>query len=225
MALISSLEVNDEPYLEDAYHVAYQVLIEEIQSNQAPSKSESSGFGMVSKPSVTTNEQQPEVNKIESIMETGLKKHPEVPEWEKGALYMAELSEIKPKYLPHKQNIKKGTSAIGISVLMAEGWIRNINNPPSYLRHDSGADISLISLEYYRTLKNPPAIKTGMRNELWQLTDKESKIEGYVTMPIFTMSEWGELIETEVKAYLVPNMSVPILLGEDYQVNYELTIK
>lgn len=138
---------------------------------------------------------------------------------------MAELSEIKLKCLPHKQNVKKGTSAIGISVLMVEGWIGNINNPPSYLRHDSGADVSLISLEYYRTLNNPPAIKTGMRMKLWQLTDKESKIEGYITMPIFTMSEWGEPIETEVKAYLVPNMSVPILLGEDYQVNYEVTIK
>ncbi len=44
-------------------------------------------------------------------------------------------------------------------------------------------------------------------------------------MPIFTMSEKGEIIEMEVEAYLVPNMLVPILLGKDYQVNYELTIK
>lgn len=61
--------------------------------------------------------------------------------------------------------------------------------------------------------------------DLWQLTDKDSKIEGYVLMPIFTMSEEGELIETEVEVYLVPHMSVPLLLGEDYQLNYELTVK
>ncbi len=65
----------------------------------------------------------------------------------------------------------------------------------------------------------------GTCMKLWQLTDKEAKIEGYISMPIFTLSEAGELIETEVKAYLIPNMSVLILLGKDYQVNYELTIK
>ncbi len=60
---------------------------------------------------------------------------------------------------------------------------------------------------------------------LWQLTDKDSKIEGYISMPIFTLSEQGDIIEMEVEAYLVPHMSVPILLGEDYQINYKLTIK
>ncbi len=85
--------------------------------------------------------------------------------------------------------------------------------------------MSLLSFEYYKTLWNPPAIRTGTRMKLWQLTDKESHIEGYVLMPIFTISKQGEILETEVEVYLVPDMSVPILLGEDYQVNYELTVK
>ncbi len=61
--------------------------------------------------------------------------------------------------------------------------------------------------------------------KLWQLTDKNADIESYVTMSIFTWTENGELVETEVEAYLMPDMSVPILLGEDYQQNYELTVK
>ncbi|PBK98142.1 hypothetical protein ARMGADRAFT_906222, partial [Armillaria gallica] len=90
---------------------------------------------------------------------------------------------------------------------------------------DSCTDVSLISLEYYESLVNPPAIKKGIKMNLWQLTDKDSKIKGYVAIPIFTMSEQNELIETEVEAYLVLLMSMPILLGEDYQLNYELTVK
>ncbi len=83
----------------------------------------------------------------------------ETPIWERGALLEIDLTKVKPKRLPHKCNVKKGTSAIDISVLVAKGWIRNITNSLSYLRHDSGVDVSLLSWEYYRTLKNPPAIQ------------------------------------------------------------------
>ena len=34
----------------------------------------------------------------------------------------------------------------------------------------------------------------------------------------------GVLIETEAEAYVVPNMTIPILLGEDYHLNYELVV-
>ncbi len=36
-------------------------------------------------------------------------------------------------------------------------------------------------------------------------------------MPIFTISKQGEILEMEVEAYLVPDMSVLILLREDYK--------
>jgi hypothetical protein len=34
----------------------------------------------------------------------------------------------------------------------------------------------------------------------------------------------GEIIELEAEAYVVRGMSVPILLGEDFQLNYELGV-
>ena len=34
----------------------------------------------------------------------------------------------------------------------------------------------------------------------------------------------GVILETEAEAYVVPDMTIPILLGEDYHLNYELTI-
>ncbi|PBK84512.1 hypothetical protein ARMGADRAFT_943396, partial [Armillaria gallica] len=82
-----------------------------------------------------------------------------------------------------------GKLAVGISVLAVQGWVRNLSNDLIHLRHDSCADVSLISLEYYKTLVNPPAIKKQTKMNLWQLTNKDSKIEGYVSMHIFTLSE------------------------------------
>ena len=38
------------------------------------------------------------------------------------------------------------------------------------------------------------------------------------------VSETRDVLETEAEAYVVPNMTVPILLGEDYQQSYEISV-
>lgn len=38
------------------------------------------------------------------------------------------------------------------------------------------------------------------------------------------IGEDGELFEAEAEAYIVPGMTVPILLGEDFQLTYELGV-
>ena len=60
--------------------------------------------------------------------------------------------------------------------------------------------------------------------QLWQLTDKNSKLRGFMRIPIFMMTEEGVTIESEAEAYIVPGMTVPILLGEDYQLTYEVGV-
>lgn len=82
---------------------------------------------------------------------------------------------------------------------------------------DSCTDITLISSEFYDSLVTKPKIKQGMRMQLWQLTDKDSKLRGFVRIPIFMVTDDGEVIETEAEAYIVPNMTVSTLLGEDYR--------
>ena len=67
-------------------------------------------------------------------------------------------------------------------------------------------------------------MKQGMRMQLWQLTDKDSKLKGFVRIPIFMITDDGDIIKTEAEAYVVPNMTVPILLGEDYQQSYEIGV-
>ena len=60
--------------------------------------------------------------------------------------------------------------------------------------------------------------------KLWQLTDKDSTLKGFVRILIIMETEDGILLESEAEAYIVPGMTVPILLGEDYQLNYELGV-
>lgn len=92
------------------------------------------------------------------------------------------------------------------------------------LRLDSCADVTLISAEYYDNLISAPPIQQGMRMKLWQLTDKDSTLRGFVRIPIFMTTDEGDILESEAEAYVVPGMTVPILLGEDYQLTYEIGV-
>ncbi|KAI0763409.1 hypothetical protein BC629DRAFT_1274219, partial [Irpex lacteus] len=118
-----------------------------------------------------------------------------------------------------------GSSAVGVSVLSLQGWLNDPKTAEVDVRLDSGADISLISAEYYATLDKRPKLHRGRKMELWQLTDRSSKIEGYVDLPVFLRSRTGETVGLHAEVYVVPGMNVPILLGEDFHLAYELTVK
>jgi hypothetical protein len=126
--------------------------------------------------------------------------------------------------LRRKRNHKAGELAIGVSVLSVRGWVGSLENEPVDLRLDSCADITLISEEYHASLKNPPPIRQGHRMNLVQLTDKSATIKGYSKIRVWMSTVEDELLEMEAEAYVVKGMSVPILLGEDFQRNYELGV-
>lgn len=126
--------------------------------------------------------------------------------------------------LPKARSRSEGMSAIGVSVLSIRGFVGGLNNVKTDLRLDSCADITLISHEFYEQVTSKPAIKQGMRMRLWQLTDKDSQLKGFVRIPIYMTTAEGNILEMEAEAYVVPNMTVPILLGEDYQQSYELGV-
>ena len=60
--------------------------------------------------------------------------------------------------------------------------------------------------------------------QLWQLMDTDSSLKGFVRIPILMQSKEGVLLESEAEAYIVPGMTVLILLGEDFQLNYEVGV-
>lgn len=41
---------------------------------------------------------------------------------------------------------------------------------------------------------------------------------------MYILSDEGVLMEMKAESYVVPGMTVPILLGEDFQVNYEIAV-
>ena len=132
--------------------------------------------------------------------------------------------ETKPIRIPKKRFYPVGESSVGVSVLSVKGWVGHLDNLRTDLQLDSCADITLISEDYYNSLKAKPLIQQGMRMKLWQLTDKDSSLKGFVRIPIFMLTDDGTTIESEAEAYVVPGMTVPILLGEDYQLTYEVGV-
>lgn len=116
-------------------------------------------------------------------------------------------------------------SAVGISVLSMKGCIGHKKSGIVDLRLDSGADVTLISEEFLETMTMKPRLQQGLRMKLWQLTDKSASMKGYVHVAILVASETGETLEFEAEAYVVPGMTVPILLGEDFQQSYELHVR
>jgi hypothetical protein len=130
----------------------------------------------------------------------------------------------EPIIIKWKRNPKLGDSAIGVSVLSGKGWIGLAGGVPMDLRLDSGADISLVSEEFLNSLPSPPPIRKGHHMNLAQLTDKGTVIKGFTKLKILMVSMSGETIELEAEAYVVKGMSVPVLLGEDFQLNYEIGV-
>jgi hypothetical protein len=129
---------------------------------------------------------------------------------------------IFKKVIP-RLKIKRGAQSEGTSVLSVRGDIGEWSRGSVDLRLDSGADISLLSYEFYESMEKKPSIKKGPAIELVQLVGSE-RVDGYVEVPIFMESRSGVVLEMVTEAHLVKNMTVPILLGEDFQVKYELAV-
>ena len=134
------------------------------------------------------------------------------------------LPDSKPTCLHKKRQTTPGLSAVGISVLSTKGWVGGLENSKVDLQLDSCADVTLVSEDFYKSLKGAPSMQQGMKMQLWQLTDKDESLRGFVRIPIFMEMTTGEIVESEAEAYVVPRMTVPILLGEDYQLNYEVGV-
>jgi hypothetical protein len=117
-----------------------------------------------------------------------------------------------------------GKSALGITALSVYGGrLGSLDSPEVQLRLDSGADITLISEDCYKALQPRPKLQKGMKLSLFELTN-QAKILGYVNLPIYITLEDGRVLEFTEEAYVIPEMNVPVLLGEDFQVNYEVSV-
>jgi hypothetical protein len=76
-----------------------------------------------------------------------------------------------------------GQSSKGITALSIWGKLSSPHDPDIQLWLDSGADITLISEECYRSLKIKPRLRQGMKLKLWALTNN-ARILGYINLSI-----------------------------------------
>jgi hypothetical protein len=91
-------------------------------------------------------------------------------------------------------------------------------------RLDSGADITLMSEEFWKSIPDIQKPKEGICMTLYHLTG-QAKVLGYVKTRLYMVSKDGEVVSFELEAYVVRNMKVPLLLGEDFQLSYELGVQ
>ena len=126
--------------------------------------------------------------------------------------------------MPKARITKPGASAVGVSVLSARGRLAATHNAEIDLRLDSCANITLISEELYLSLRNRPPLQQGYQMQIFQLTETGTHIKSFVRIPVFMDATNGTVIEMEAEAYVVPNMTIPILLGEDYHLTYEIQV-
>ena len=123
------------------------------------------------------------------------------------------------------RSMPPGRSALGITALsVLEGRLGSIYGPTTQLRLDSGADITLISEECYRALPVRPKLQRGMKLSLFELTS-QAKILGFINLTILMPTLEGQWLEFVEEAYVIPGMNVPVLLGEDFQVNFEISVQ
>ncbi|KAI5892345.1 uncharacterized protein SCHCODRAFT_01094336 [Schizophyllum commune H4-8] len=139
------------------------------------------------------------------------------------------IPDVKPFEDPPrklKARIKKppGYASVGTSVLSVRCKLSSLEDEEIDGRLDSGASLSLLSADQYDQLKNPPPIKKGAKMKLWQLTSSSAPMRGYVRLPVFVATDHGVTLEMEVEVYVVEGMTVPLLLGEDFQQAYEVSV-
>ncbi|KAL1664210.1 hypothetical protein GGF50DRAFT_55348, partial [Schizophyllum commune] len=132
--------------------------------------------------------------------------------------------EDPPRRLKARIKRPPGYASVGTSVLSVRCKLSSLEDDEIDGRLDSGASLSLLSAEQYDQLKNPPPIKKGAKMKLWQLTSSSAPMRGYVRLPVFALTDHGVTLEMEVEVYVVEGMTVPLLLGEDFQQAYEVSV-
>ncbi|KAF9496318.1 hypothetical protein BDN71DRAFT_1389631 [Pleurotus eryngii] len=124
--------------------------------------------------------------------------------------------------IPRRQ-FPEGHSSLGIQALWMTAHIGSLETPEIEARLDSGADITLMSQDFLDTLADPPKIQEGVCMQLYQLTGS-ARVLGYVRTKLLACMITGEVVVFELEAYVVHRMRVPLLLGEDFQMTYELGV-
>lgn len=133
--------------------------------------------------------------------------------------YSAALGSVIPAI--KGRSFPDGYGSLATRALHMKAFVSDLGQEPIRARLDSGADITLMSEDYWKTIPDLGNPKEGIRMKLYHLTGN-ARVLGYVKTQLFAMATDGNIVSFDLEAYVVRDMRVPLLLGEDFQVTYEL---
>ncbi|KAI4294331.1 hypothetical protein K525DRAFT_154094, partial [Schizophyllum commune Loenen D] len=120
--------------------------------------------------------------------------------------------------------VKNKNGRMATSVLSVRGRVGSKENAVIDLRLDSCANPTLVSGSFYDGLKGPKRIGQGEPMNLMQLTSTETPIRGTTRLEVTIEADDGTPISVMTDMYVVDGMTVDILLGEDFQQAYEISV-
>nr|GAT42354.1 predicted protein [Mycena chlorophos] len=122
------------------------------------------------------------------------------------------------------RELPAGMGSLGSQASHTKVRIGSFDAEEVHGRLDSGADITLMSEEFWASLPDRPKPREGAQMRLYHLTGV-AKILGYVRTKLFMTDVNGQVISFELEAYVVKDMRVPLLLGKDFQTAYEIGVQ
>ena len=115
-----------------------------------------------------------------------------------------------------------GHAAKGIDAFKVLCHVNCLKEAAAIVIGDSGAALTLISKKFLKGLKwSKLKPRTGKKLELIQLTGSAGCSE-YVRLKLYFCSQFGPICLKGVEAYVVKNMTVNLLIGEDTQLAWQL---
>lgn len=81
--------------------------------------------------------------------------------------------------------LPEGLGSLGSQALQIKGSVVDAAGKSIPIRLDSGADITLMSEDYYNSVQGLPKLKEGLRMKLYHLTG-HAKVLGYIRTILFT---------------------------------------
>ena len=119
------------------------------------------------------------------------------------------------------RSLPEGMGSLGTRAFHLPAKVGNLELESICAQLDSEADITLILEEFWKSMTDAPCLHEGLRMKLYELTGG-AKVLGYIKTELFVLM-WDELIISfKLKAYVICNINLPLLLGEDFQTTYEL---
>jgi hypothetical protein len=115
-----------------------------------------------------------------------------------------------------------GCTFLGSRATQTTATVGGVDLDPIKVIVNSGSDITLISQETLEGLLTKPKIRAGQKINLIQVT-RTSSISGFATLDLFFKTGEGP-VKMNVEAYIIKGMSTPFILGNDFSLQYSLSV-